>query len=138
VGIVLGWEVLRLARNYADWSQLFDLAALFGTLMAGAGGVYDPRAYHDRLLLGLKGTMSEAELHSLRERLKAGQLSRVRRGEYVQRLPTRLARLPEGRVEKDPDIQVRQAIELVFTQFAELGSCQKVLRYFKHVKDHVY
>jgi DNA invertase Pin-like site-specific DNA recombinase len=131
VGIVLGWEVSRLARNNADWYQLLDLAALFGTLMADAEGVYDPRAYNDRLLLGLKGTMSEAELHMLRERLTAGRLSRVRRGEYVQRLPTGLVRLADGRVEQDPDVQVRQAIELVFTQFAALGSCQRVMRYFK-------
>ena len=131
VGIVLGWEVSRLARNNADWYQLLDLAALFGTLIADAEGVYDPRAYNDRLLLGLKGTMSEAELHMLRERLTAGRLSRVRRGEYVQRLPTGLVRLADGRVEKDPDVQVSQAIELVFTQFAELGSCQRVMRYFK-------
>ena len=131
VGIVLGWEVSRLARNNADWYQLLDLAALFGTLIADAEGVYDPRAYNDRLLLGLKGTMSEAELHLLRERLKAGRLSRVRRGEYVQLLPTGLVRLPDGRVEKDPDVQVRQVIDLVFTQFAALGSSQRVLRYFQ-------
>jgi DNA invertase Pin-like site-specific DNA recombinase len=131
VGIVLGWEVSRLARNNADWYQLLDLAALFGTLIADAEGVYDPGAYNDRLLLGLKGTMSEAELHMLRERLTAGRLARVRRGEYVQHLPTGLVRLADGRVEKDPDAQVRQALELVFTQFAELGSCQRVMRYFK-------
>lgn len=131
VGIVLGWEVSRLARNNADWYQLLDLAALFGTLIADAEGVYDPRAYNDRLLLGLKGTMSEAELHMLRERLTAGRMSRVRRGEYVQRLPTGLVRRADGRVEKDPDAQVRQALELVFTQFAELGSGQRVMRYFK-------
>jgi DNA invertase Pin-like site-specific DNA recombinase len=131
VGIVLGWEVSRLARNNADWYQLLDLAALFGTLIADAEGVYEPRAYNDRLLLGLKGTMSEAELHMLRERLTAGRLSRVRCGEYVQRLPTGLVRRADGRVEKDPDTQVRQAIELVFTQFAELGSGQRVMRYFK-------
>jgi DNA invertase Pin-like site-specific DNA recombinase len=131
VGIVLGWEVSRLARNNADWYQLLDLAALFSTLIADAEGVYDPRAYNDRLLLGLKGTMSEAELHMLRERLTAGRLARVRRGEYVQRLPTGLVRLPDGRVEKDPDIQVRQSIELVFAKFTDLGSCQRVMRYFK-------
>jgi DNA invertase Pin-like site-specific DNA recombinase len=131
VGIVLGWEVSRLARNNADWYQLLDLAALFGTLIADAEGVYDPQLYNDRLLLGLKGTMSEAELHMLRQRLNAGRLSKVRRGEYVQSLPTGLVRLSDKRVQKDPDGQVRQAIELVFTKFAELGSCQKVLRYFK-------
>lgn len=132
VGLILGWEVSRLARNNADWYQLLDLAALFGTLIADVEGIYDPRLYNDRLLLGLKGTMSEAELHLLRQRLTAGRLSQVARGEYVQRLPTGFVRLPDQRVEKDPDPQVRQVLELVFTRFAELGSCQKVLRWFKH------
>jgi DNA invertase Pin-like site-specific DNA recombinase len=131
VGIIFGWEVSRLARNNADWYQLLDLAALFGTLIADVEGVYDPRLYNDRLLLGLKGTMSEAELHMLHQRLNAGRLSKVRRGEYVQHLPTGLVRLPDGRVVKDPDSQVRQTIELVFAKFDELGSCQKVLRFFK-------
>jgi DNA invertase Pin-like site-specific DNA recombinase len=132
VGIIFGWEVSRLARNNADWYQLLDLAALFGTLIADVEGVYDPRLYNDRLLLGLKGTMSEAELHMLRQRLNAGRLSKVARGDYVQHLPTGLTRLPDGRVVKDPDEQVRQVIELVFAKFEELGSCQKVLRFFKH------
>ena len=78
VGIVFGWEVSRLARNNADWYHLLDLAAIFGTLIADSEGIYDPRLYNDRLLLGLKGTMSEAELHMLRQRLNAGRLSKVR------------------------------------------------------------
>jgi DNA invertase Pin-like site-specific DNA recombinase len=131
VGIVFGWEVSRLARNNADWYHLLDLAAIFGTLIADSEGIYDPRLYNDRLLLGLKGTMSEAELHMLRQRLNAGRLSKVARGEYVQHLPTGLLRLPDKRVVKDPDDQVRHVIELVFAKFAELGSCQKVLRFFK-------
>lgn len=131
VGIVFGWEVSRLARNNADWYHLLDLSALFGTLIADIEGIYDPRLYNDRLLLGLKGTMSEAELHMLRQRLNAGRLSKVARGEYVQHLPTGLIRLPDNRVVKDPDDQVRHVIELIFTKFAELGSCQKVLRFFK-------
>jgi DNA invertase Pin-like site-specific DNA recombinase len=132
VGIIFGWEVSRLARNNSDWYQLLDLAALFGTLIADVEGVYDPRSYNDRLLLGLKGTMSEAELHMLHQRMAAGRLSKVARGEYVQHLPTGLVRLPDHSVVKDPDDQVRQVIELVFTKFEELGSCQKVLRFFKH------
>jgi DNA invertase Pin-like site-specific DNA recombinase len=131
VGIILGWEVSRLARNNADWYQLLDLAALFGTLIADVEGIYDPRLYNDRLLLGLKGTMSEAELHMLRQRMNAGRLSKVKRGDYVQHLPTGLVRLADKSVVKDPDAQVRQVIELIFTKFEELGSCQKVLRYFK-------
>jgi DNA invertase Pin-like site-specific DNA recombinase len=132
VGIILGWEVSRLARNNATWYQLLDLAALFGTLIADVEGIYDPRLYNDRLLLGLKGTMSEAELHMLRQRMDAGRLSKVMRGEYVQHLPTGLVRLPDKSVVKDPDEQVRQVIELIFAKFEELGSCQKVLRFFKH------
>jgi DNA invertase Pin-like site-specific DNA recombinase len=131
VGIVFGWEVSRLARNNADWYQLLDLAALTGALIADVEGVYDPRLYNDRLLLGLKGTMSEAELHLLRQRLNAGRLSKVRRGEYVQHLPTGLVRLSDKRVVKDSDEQVQHVIALVFTQFEVLGSCHKVLRYFK-------
>lgn len=131
VGIIFSWEVSRLARNNADWYQLLDLAALFGTLIADVEGVYDPRLYNDRLLLGLKGTMSEAELYMLRQRMAAGRLSKVRRGEYVQHLPTGLVRLPDKSVVKDPDDQVRQVIEAVFAKFNELGSCQRVLRFFK-------
>jgi DNA invertase Pin-like site-specific DNA recombinase len=107
------------------------LAALFGTLIAAAEGVYDPRVYNDRLLLGLQGTLSEAELHMLRQRLTAGRLSKVQRGDYAQHLPTGWVRLPHKRVQKDPDAQVCQAIELVFAQFEALGSCQQVLRYCK-------
>lgn len=132
VGIVFGWDVSRLARNNADWYQLLDLAALFGTLIGDCDGVYDPRIYNDRLLLGLKGTMSEAESYMLRQRLNAGRLSKVRRGEYVQRLPTGLIRLADKRVIKDPDAQVRHVIELVLAKFDDIGSCFKVLRYCKH------
>ena len=131
VGIIFGWEVSRLARNNSDWYHLLDLAALFGTLIADVEGIYDPRSYNDRLLLGLKGTMSEAELHMTHQRLNAGRLSKVMRGEYVQHLPTGLMRLADGSVVKDPDEQVRQTIDLVFAKFDELGSCQKVLRFFK-------
>lgn len=129
VGIVFGWDVSRLARNNADWYQLLDLAALFATLIGDNEGVYEPRVYNDRLLLGLKGTMSEAESYMLRQRLNAGRLSKVQRGEYVQTLPTGLVRLVDKRVVKDPDAQVRHILELVFATFEELGSCYQVLRY---------
>jgi DNA invertase Pin-like site-specific DNA recombinase len=131
VGIVLGWEVSRLARNNSDWYHLLDLSALFGTLIADVEGTYDPRLYNDRLLLGLKGTMSEAELHMMRQRLDAGRMSKVFRGEYVHHLPTGLIRMDDKRVVKDPDDQVRHTIELVFAKFEKLGSCQKALRFFK-------
>jgi len=131
VGIVFGWEVSRLARNNADWYQLLDLAALVGALIADIEGVYDPRSYNDRLLLGLKGTMSEAELHMMRQRLNAGRLSKVERGNYVQHLPTGLVRTEQGRVEFDPDAQIQHCIALVFSTFEKLGSAMKTLHYLK-------
>jgi DNA invertase Pin-like site-specific DNA recombinase len=134
VGIVFGYEVSRLARNNHDWYHLLDLAAMFGTLIADSDGIYDPRLYNDRLLLGLKGTMSEAELHLLRQRLDEGRMNQVKRGAYRQNLPTGLIRLPDGRVVKDPDDQVRHVIELVFSQFEALGSINKVLRYLRQHK----
>lgn len=134
VGIVFGYEVSRLARNNRDWYHLLDLAAMFSTLIADNDGIYDPRLYNDRLLLGLKGTMSEAELHWLRQRLDAGRMSQVKRGEYRQKLPTGLERLPGGTVVKHPDDQVRHVIELVFAKFEQLGSVNKVVRYFRRHK----
>lgn len=131
VGIVFGWDVSRLARNNADWYQLLDLAALFDTLIGDNDGIYDPKSHNDRLLLGLKGTMSEAELYTLRQRLNAGRLSKVKRGEYVQHLPTGLVRLSSQQVVKDPDAQVRHVIELVFSKFEELGVSRKVMHYFR-------
>jgi DNA invertase Pin-like site-specific DNA recombinase len=132
VGIVFGWQVSRLARNNAEWYQLLDVAALVGTLIGDTDGVYDPRLYNDRLLLGLKGTMSEAELYLMRQRLNAGRLSKVQRGEYVQRLPTGLVRLADHRVIKDPDQQIQHVIALVFTKFEDIGSGYGVLRYCKY------
>src|SRR6266487_1383739 len=131
VGIIFGWEVSRLARNNADWYHLLDLASVVGALIADSEGVYDPRSYNDRLLLGLKGTMSEAELHMMRQRLNAGRLSKVARGEYIQHLPTGLVRTEDGRVAKDPDEQIRRCIALVFSTFAELGSGLKTLHFLK-------
>ncbi len=131
VGIVFGYEVSRLARNNRDWYHLLDLAAVFGTLIADNDGIYDPRLYNDRLLLGLKGTMSEAELHLLRQRLDTGRLNQVKRGAYRQRLPTGYLRLPDGAVIQDPDDQVRHVIELTFAAFERLGSVNKVMRYLR-------
>lgn len=128
VGIIFGYEVSRLARNNGDWYHLLDLAAVFGTLIADTDGIYDPKLYNDRLLLGLKGTMSEAELHLIRNRLDAGRLSQVHRGEFRQMLPTGLLRLDDGSVVKDPDEGIRHAIELVFHTFDEHGSCRQVVR----------
>jgi DNA invertase Pin-like site-specific DNA recombinase len=128
VGLILAYEASRLARNNADWYALLDLAALVGALIADADGIYDPRAYNDRLLLGLRGMLSEAELHLLQLRLEAGRRRQIERGTYRQHLPTGLVRLPDGRVVKDPDQQVQGMIALVFARFAALSTCQKVLR----------
>ncbi len=128
VGIVFAYEASRLARNNADWYALLDLATVVGTLIGDADGIYDPRSYNDRLLLGLRGMLSEAELHLLRLRLDAGRLRQVEQGTYRQRLPTGLMRLADGRVVKDPDLHVQRTLQIVFERFAALGSCQKVLR----------
>ncbi len=127
VGIIFGYEVSRLARNNSDWYHLLDLAAVFNTLIADYDGIYDPRLYNDRLLLGLKGTMSEAELHLLRLRMEAGRLRQIEQGQYRQLLPTGLVRLDEGSVVKEPDEQVCHTIELVLAKFEALGSCRQVL-----------
>jgi DNA invertase Pin-like site-specific DNA recombinase len=133
VGVIMGYEVSRLSRNNADWYRLLELCALFDTLIADVDGVYNPRDFNDRLLLGLKGTLSEAELHSLRLRLDAGRLSKAKRGELAQHLPTGLVRDLAEQVSFDPDAAVQDRIRLVFKKFAELGSMQKALRYLaKH------
>jgi len=128
VGIILAYEASRLARNNTDWYTLIDLATVVGTLLADTEGVYDPRQYNDRLLLGLRGLLSEAELHILHLRMAAGRQRQVERGTYRQVLPTGWLRGADGQVVKDPDRQVRQTLELIFARFATLGSCQKVLR----------
>src|SRR4051812_9752090 len=129
VGLIIGTEVSRLSRNCADWHRLLELCGLFDTLIADAEGVYNPRDFNDRLLLGLKGTLSEAELHSIRLRMDAGRLSKAGRGELVQHLPTGYVRDPAGVVRLDPDQSVQDRIRLVFDKFRELGSAQKALRY---------
>lgn len=130
-GIVLAYEASRLARNNADWYALLDVAAVRGTLIADSDGVYDPADYNDRLLLGLRGMMSEAELHLFRLRLEAGRQRQIEQGTYRQILPTGLVRLEDGRVVKDPDVHIRRTIELVFERFEELGTGQKVMRSLK-------
>lgn len=129
VGIIVGYEVSRLSRNCADWYRLLELCAVFDTLLADADGVYNPRDFNDRLLLGLKGSLAEAELHSIRLRLDAGRLSKARRAELVQHLPTGLLRDADGVPRFDPDRSVRDRIRFVFDKFRELGSAQKVLRF---------
>jgi DNA invertase Pin-like site-specific DNA recombinase len=128
VGLILAYEASRLARSNAAWYTLLDLATLRGTLIADVDGVYDPRDYHDRLVLGLQGMLSEAELHLLQLRMAAGRQRQIAQGTYQQHLPTGLIRLDDGRVVKDPDQQIQHSLTLVFERFAKLSSCQKVLR----------
>lgn len=129
VGIVLGIEMSRLARSCRDWYQLLEVCAVFGTLIGDLDGVYDPTVYNDRLLLGLKGTMSEAELHVIKQRMLQGKLAKARRGELGLLLPMGYFRRPSGEVIKDPDEQAQSAIELVFTQFERSGTINGVLHY---------
>ena len=127
VGIVFGIEVSRLARNNADWYQLLDLCALTDTLIADADGVYHPGDFNDRLVLGLKGTMSEAELHLIRSRLTAGLRHKAARGELRQWLPVGFDYDENDAVVITADEAVAEAIATVFRRFAELGSARQVL-----------
>jgi DNA invertase Pin-like site-specific DNA recombinase len=113
-GIVMGLEVSRLARNSADWHRLIELCALTATLILDEDGIYDPAGFNDRLLLGLKGTMSEAELHILKARMRGGQLNKARRGELEMGPPVGLVYRTDGTIGLDPDAQVQNAIRLVF------------------------
>jgi DNA invertase Pin-like site-specific DNA recombinase len=126
-GIILVLEVSRLARSNADWYQLLDLCALTDTLIADADGIYHPGSYNDRLILGLKGTMSEAELHLIRSRLTEGLRHKAARGELRQGLPVGLDYDETDRVIITPDEAVREAIGAVYRRFAELGSARAVL-----------
>jgi DNA invertase Pin-like site-specific DNA recombinase len=128
VGIVVGLEVSRLARNSVDWQQLLQLCAYTDTLILDEEGIYDPSAFNDRLLLGLKGTMSEAELHLLRSRLRGGILNKARRGELALRLPVGLVRLTDGRCARDPDAGIQASIAAVFQLFAATGTIADTVR----------
>ena len=129
-GIVLGLEVSRLARNNADWHRLLEICALAGTHICDEDGLYDPAEFNDRLLLGLKGTMSEAELHFIRARLRGGQLAKARRGELEMALPVGLVYDPAGKVVLDPDAGVQHAIAHLFATFARTGSARAVVQAF--------
>jgi DNA invertase Pin-like site-specific DNA recombinase len=129
-GIVLGLEVSRLARNNADWHRLLEICALADTLICDEDGLYDPACFNDRLLLGLKGAMSEAELHFIRARLRGGQLSKARRGELAMPLPVGLVTDPAGKVVLDPDAGVQHAVGHLFATFARTGSARAVVQAF--------
>ncbi|MCP5197959.1 MAG: recombinase family protein [Gammaproteobacteria bacterium] len=129
VGLVLGVEMSRLARSCRDWHQLLEICGLFGTLIGDLDGVYDPTDYNDRLLLGLKGTLSEAELHVLKQRMMAGKRAKAARGELGMAVPMGYARRPSGEVMLDPDEQARATITLIFQQFERCGTINGVLQY---------
>ncbi len=127
VGVVLGLEVSRLARNNADWYRLLDLCGVTDTLIGDADGIYHPGQFNDRMILGLKGTMSEAELHSMRLRLDGGRRNKAKRGELRSNLPVGLVwGEGDGEIQLDPDEAVRGAISTVFERFAEKGSARQV------------
>lgn len=128
VGLILSIDVTRLARNCSDWYPLLDICGLRGCLIADRDGVYDPGSANGRLLLGLKGTISELELHTIRSRLTAGLLAKAERGELQLSLPIGLARDPSGVVVKDPDSAVRERLGLVFELFIKFRTVAKVMR----------
>jgi DNA invertase Pin-like site-specific DNA recombinase len=127
-GIVMGLEVSRLARNNADWHRLIEICALADTLILDEEGLYDPSRFNDRLLLGLKGTMSEAELHVLRSRLRGGILSKARRAELRVRLPVGFVYDVRNQVVLDPDKQVQESIRMLLSTFERAGSAHQAVR----------
>src|SRR4051812_10343767 len=129
VGLILGIEMSRLARSCRDWHQLLELCALFHTVLADRDALYDPTDHNDRLLLGLSGIMSEAELHILRGRMLAGARNKAQRGELFNHPPIGYARVPGGGLMLDPDEQARDVVRLVFDKFDELGTVSALLRY---------
>jgi DNA invertase Pin-like site-specific DNA recombinase len=132
VGLVLGLEMSRLARSCKDWHQLIELCGLFRTLLADADGIYDPTDPNDRMLLGLRGMMSEAELHVLQSRMHEGKLNKARRGELFGTPPIGYVKLPTGEFAIDPDEQVRAVVGLIFDEFDRQGSLHGLLRYLTH------
>jgi DNA invertase Pin-like site-specific DNA recombinase len=127
IGRVLGIKRLRLARSCRDGHQLLEVCGLFGTLIGDLDGRYDPRDYNDRLRLGLKGTLSEAELHGLKQRMLAGKRAKAARGELGRQVPMGTIRRPSGEIVKDPDAQAQATIELIFEQFERQGTLNGVL-----------
>ena len=130
-GVVLGLEVSRLARNSSDWHRLLEICALSDTLILDEDGLYNPSHFNDRLLLGLKGTMSEAELHVLRARLEGGRQNKARRGELKFVLPVGLIYDMQDRVVLDPDQQVQQALRTFFKVYGSTGSATRVVKFFR-------
>lgn len=130
-GLVMSLDASRLARNNRDWHQLLELCSLFGVLIADGERLYDPGAYHDRLLLGLSGIMSEAELHQIKIRLHQGERQKAARGELRLSLPAGLIHNRDGSVTFNPDEEVQERLRLVFAKFRELRSAKAVTRYLR-------
>lgn len=130
-GIVMGLEVSRLARNSTDWHRLLEICALADTLILDEDGVYDPAHFNDRLLLGLKGTMSEAELHVLKARLRGGILNKARRGELEVRMPIGFVHDPTGHVRLDPDLRIQDSVRQLLRTFERTGSASATVKAFR-------
>jgi DNA invertase Pin-like site-specific DNA recombinase len=130
-GIVMGLEVSRLARNSSDWHRLLEICALADSLLCDEDGVYDPAHFNDRLVLGLKGTMSEAELHVLQARLRGGLLNKARRGELEMRLPIGFVYDAQRRVRLDPDARIQESIRQIFLMFRRTGSATATVKAFR-------
>lgn len=132
VGIVLGLEVSRMARCNRDWHTLFEECANRDTLLSDEDGVYDANDLNDRLILGMKGIMSEMEIHIMKNRLESGRWNKAQRGELYETVPRGYVRLPGGGADKDPDEEVREVVSLVFQTFEETGSVYSLLRRLVH------
>src|SRR3954471_22221054 len=132
VGLILGLEMSRLARSNRDWHQLLELCARFRVLLADADAVYDPADHNDRLLLGLHGMMSEAELHVIKERMYQGKLNKARRGDLMGIPPIGYIRTASGERAIDPDEQVQATVRLIFDQFDREATLHGLLRYLVH------
>jgi DNA invertase Pin-like site-specific DNA recombinase len=130
-GMIMGLEVSRLARNCADWHRLMELCEISSTLILDEDGLYDPALFNDKLLLGLKGELSQAELHFLKARMRGGLLNKARRGELEMAPPVGLVYLPDGSMGIDPDREVQSAIRVVFDTFERTGSAMQTVRYFR-------
>lgn len=135
IGAVFCIEASRLARNGRDWHTLLEFCRLVGTILVDEDGVYDPREPNDRLLLGMKGTLSEMELSTFRQRSQAALEQKARRGELFMTVPIGYVRTPNDRIEKDPDQRIREALDMVFRKFRELGSVRQVLLWIR--QEHI-
>lgn len=131
IGIVFAYDVTRLSRNCADWYGLLDICGFKGTLIGDSDGVYDPINVNDRLLLGLKGQLAEFELKTIRARMNAGLMNKVKKGEVYAMAPSGYIKSPLGKIEIDPNKDVQANLQLVFKVFKETKTITKVLNYFR-------